>query len=66
LLVAKLFFLLYFFNLQLYVAPVLLMGATKRRLKFTINIKRSFSEKIGEFYLFKGFEIVALGKFCSK
>jgi hypothetical protein len=31
-----------------------------------INIKRSFSEKIGKFYLFKAFEIVALGKFCSK
>jgi hypothetical protein len=33
---------------------------------FPINTKRSFSEKIGNCYLFKGFEIVALGKFCSK
>ncbi|ARS38941.1 hypothetical protein CA265_04305 [Sphingobacteriaceae bacterium GW460-11-11-14-LB5] len=33
---------------------------------FGFNIKRSFYEKIGNCYLFKGFEIVALGKFCSK
>ncbi|KQR70339.1 hypothetical protein ASF92_10160 [Pedobacter sp. Leaf176] len=33
---------------------------------FAINTKRSFSEKNANCYLFKGFEIVALGKFCSK